>query len=450
MSILAAVMPAPRVPVEVREFAEPALEPGSALLRTLYSEVCGTDVHIWHGRLAGVPIRSFRATCRSGSPRRSAATCAVSTARASARATAWRFSTSIAPAATAAPAPWRGRRRAARRGASTASPTRRPRACSAAGRRQFISSPAWRWRCCPASLPAETFISAGCGLITAVHAIDRAAIVLGDTVLVQGTGAVGLSAIALARLAGAARVIAFGAPADRLELARAMGADAVVDVLDSTVEERQAIVRELTAGARRRRRHRGRGIGARRRRGARHDPRRRPLCHRRALHRRRPEPINVHQQINRKHLEIRGCWGSEVAHFVRALRVLERTTQPSRGAPSAPVPTRSRNSIRRSPTLKRCGCQKRLSVRTDARIAAGALAIRLASAVLALLILAAFGTQHPAPADSTMWGRPSPFWDAFVRHDSGWYFDIARKGYDCPPRLPAAAATSPSRRCIRC
>ena len=29
-----------------------------------------------------------------------------------------------------------------------------------------------------------------------------------------------------------------------------------------------------------------------------------------------------------------------------------------------------------------------------------------------------------------MWGRPSPFWDAFVRHDSGWYFDIARRGYD--------------------
>jgi L-iditol 2-dehydrogenase len=32
----------------------------------------------------------------------------------------------------------------------------------------------------------------------------------------------------------------------------------------------------------------------------------------------------VHQQINKKHLEIRGCWGSEVSHFVRALRVLER------------------------------------------------------------------------------------------------------------------------------
>jgi L-iditol 2-dehydrogenase len=36
-----------------------------------------------------------------------------------------------------------------------------------------------------------------------------------------------------------------------------------------------------------------------------------------------PSSVNVHQQINRKHLEIRGCWGSEVGHFVRALRMLE-------------------------------------------------------------------------------------------------------------------------------
>src|SRR2546421_418247 len=53
--VLAAVMPAPDVPVEVREFAEPGIEPGAALLRTTFSEVCGTDVHLWHGRLAGVP-----------------------------------------------------------------------------------------------------------------------------------------------------------------------------------------------------------------------------------------------------------------------------------------------------------------------------------------------------------------------------------------------------------
>ena len=37
-----------------------------------------------------------------------------------------------------------------------------------------------------------------------------------------------------------------------------------------------------------------------------------------------PSTINAHQHINRKHLEIRGCWGSEVVHFVRALGALER------------------------------------------------------------------------------------------------------------------------------
>ena len=34
--------------------------------------------------------------------------------------------------------------------------------------------------------------------------------------------------------------------------------------------------------------------------------------------------INAHHQINRKHLEIRGCWGSEAGHFLRALSYLER------------------------------------------------------------------------------------------------------------------------------
>jgi len=52
---LAAVMPGPNLPIELREFPEPELEPGAALLHTMYSEVCGTDVHLHHGKLAGVP-----------------------------------------------------------------------------------------------------------------------------------------------------------------------------------------------------------------------------------------------------------------------------------------------------------------------------------------------------------------------------------------------------------
>ena len=53
-SVLAATMPAPNEPLRVREFERPALEPGAALLHVLFSEVCGTDVHLHHGKLSGV------------------------------------------------------------------------------------------------------------------------------------------------------------------------------------------------------------------------------------------------------------------------------------------------------------------------------------------------------------------------------------------------------------
>src|SRR5256714_6883952 len=47
----ACVMPGAHQALEIREFPAPYLEPGAALLHTMYSEVCGTDVHLHHGRL---------------------------------------------------------------------------------------------------------------------------------------------------------------------------------------------------------------------------------------------------------------------------------------------------------------------------------------------------------------------------------------------------------------
>jgi hypothetical protein len=52
------------------------------------------------------------------------------------------------------------------------------------------------------------------------------------------------------------------------------------------------------------------------------------------------------------------------------------------------------------------------------------------SAFLALCVNLVFPLDHHLPNQSSVWGNPSPFWDAFARHDSGWYFDIARNGYD--------------------
>ncbi|MGQ9600771.1 MAG: alcohol dehydrogenase catalytic domain-containing protein [Anaerolineae bacterium] len=48
-------MAAPREPIQVEAYPEPVLEPGAIFLETIYSEVCGTDVHLHQGHLAGVP-----------------------------------------------------------------------------------------------------------------------------------------------------------------------------------------------------------------------------------------------------------------------------------------------------------------------------------------------------------------------------------------------------------
>ena len=61
------------------------------------------------------------------------------------------------------------------------------------------------------------------------------------------------------------------------------------------------------------------------------------------------------------------------------------------------------------------------------RIALFALAFRLASAVLAFLENVVFPPNQPETF--TMLGRTSPFWDTFTRYDSGWYYQVARNGY---------------------
>ncbi len=70
------------------------------------------------------------------------------------------------------------------------------------------------------------------------------------TVVVQGTGPIGILAVAAAQEMGAGRVIAVGAPEQpRLELARRFGAEATVDIEKvTTPADRIAAVREIVGG----------------------------------------------------------------------------------------------------------------------------------------------------------------------------------------------------------
>jgi threonine dehydrogenase-like Zn-dependent dehydrogenase len=322
--ILAAVMAAPRVRIEIREFPRPDLPAGGALLRTVRSEVCGTDVHLWHGRLAGVPYPIIPGHVSAGTldaVRGPLHGIDGSTLREGDRVAFFDVHRTC------------GRCRAC-------TVHRTPTRCAA--RRVYgITDPAaeglfggWSQAVylepgvglarLPDAVGFDDYLGGGCGLLTAVHILERAALTAGDSVVVQGTGAVGLSAIALARLSGAGTIVAIGAPLDRLALAAQMGADTTLDLDATTPDERLEAVRALTHGEGADVVIEAAGAGAALEEGltlARDGGRYVVAGHYTDAG---PSTINAHRHINRKHLEIRGCWGSEARHFLRALALLER------------------------------------------------------------------------------------------------------------------------------
>lgn len=81
----------------------------------------------------------------------------------------------------------------------------------------------------------------------AAHCVSRGKIQLGDTVVIQGSGPIGLLALIWAKFSGAARLIVVGGPAGRLEMAEKMGADITINIAEvPDTEERIKIVRDNT------------------------------------------------------------------------------------------------------------------------------------------------------------------------------------------------------------
>jgi 2-desacetyl-2-hydroxyethyl bacteriochlorophyllide A dehydrogenase len=79
----------------------------------------------------------------------------------------------------------------------------------------------------PDGLSDDVALFAGDVMGTGYHAITQSGVRPGDTVAVLGLGPVGLCAVQVARLAGAAHVLAIDTVPDRLEMARGFGAQPV-------------------------------------------------------------------------------------------------------------------------------------------------------------------------------------------------------------------------------
>lgn len=319
--ILAAVLPAPGVPIEIREFNEPELELNSALLNVGLSEVCGTDLHLRAGHLEGVPYPIIPGHVSVGTLSKIRGTLSDMDGKTFQEGDSVTFLDvhrtceicwycSVAKARTRCPE------------RKVYGVTYGVNDGLAGGWAQTLYLKP-KTRCLPLNTADfERFMSGGCSLPTALHAVELAQINIGDTVLVLGCGPVGLSSIICALLRGAHNVLCIGAPNQRLQIASRVGAHATLNFSNLPLAQRMQWVHEFTAGrgadctieatgvpeavvdAMRYTRDAGRVVIV----GQYTDAGN--AC------------FNPHTDLNKKHLEIRGCWGCEFSHIYRAVQLM--------------------------------------------------------------------------------------------------------------------------------
>jgi L-iditol 2-dehydrogenase len=315
-------MPGPNAELELRDVPLPDLEPDSALLKVELSEVCGTDVHLHEGRLAEVPypiipghvsvgvLESIRGTLYDvyGRPfREGDRVTFLDVHRTCHR--CWHCLVAKA---------------------STRCPHRKVYGITygladglTGGWAEYVYLKP-DTRCIRmGGVKSELYMAGGCSLPTALHAVQRANIMFGDVVLVLGSGPVGLSSVAFSRLRGAGRVLCIGAPDERLSFSRKMGASDTLNFTAHDESERLDWVLQHTEG-------RGADVtvecaGA-------------PQAAAQAMRYTRDAgtvvivgqytdrgevAFNPHLDLNKKHLDVRGCWGSDYSHFHRAIEMLK-------------------------------------------------------------------------------------------------------------------------------
>lgn len=171
-------------------------------------------------------------------------------------------------------------------------------------------------------VPLKSFMAGGCGLPTAIHAIERGNIQLADKVVVQGAGPVGLMAAVLAKIRGAFTVIIVDYSDLRLETAKKFDLH-TLNIKDMSFDQRIKAMADLTDGTMADVVVEATGN---------------PKAVKEGLNYARDGgtyvivgqytnagdvEINPHLDINKKHLTVRGSWGSDFSHFYKAVKFVE-------------------------------------------------------------------------------------------------------------------------------
>ncbi len=248
----AAVLVAPRQRVEIREIEILPPEPGALVVRVEAATVCGTDVHIWEGDLqpewpvgmghemVGRVVALGEGVIRDASDAPLAVGDRI----------VWAY-------------PWCGKcYYCAIARQPTLCPHARMNGWRSAEKYPFLSGgfadycyvlPECRPVKVPDAVDSRVASSATCALRTVVHGFERleafGGIGIQPSVVVLGTGPVGLYALAMSIASGAALTVSIGAPARRIQLAREWGASHTINIEEvRDARERAEMVKKWTAG----------------------------------------------------------------------------------------------------------------------------------------------------------------------------------------------------------
>jgi L-iditol 2-dehydrogenase len=313
--------------VKVAEQSLPNLEAGAVLIKTSFSEVCGTDVHLLKGHLKGVPYPIIPGHVSTGIIEDLNGKISDIDSNLLKKGDAVTFLDVhetcnncwfclVAKETTRCPQ------------RKVYGITYSASEGLLGGWSQYIYlKPGVKIIKLPDSSFMRSFMAAGCGLPTAIHATQRSLIQLGDTVVIQGAGPVGLMAALCAKLNGAFQVIMVGAPAHRLQLAKEFDIDFTVNINEHDPDSRVQQVLEFTN-------QRGADVTI--------EATGVPSAVKEGLQMTRDGgsitivgqytdsgdiEINPHLDINKKHITIRGSWGSDFSHFYLAVKLVQKYAQ---------------------------------------------------------------------------------------------------------------------------
>ena len=246
----AAVFFGPGKPFEIREVPLPEIEPDAVLIKVSLANVCGSDLHFWRG---DAPLRlpedgwifGHEMTGRVAKLGRNVKTDSLGRPLREGDRVAYTY---FYPC---------GRCYVCLNKQPAACPAKieRPRGPSefphfhGAFAEYYYLRPGGALFGVPDALSDELVSPVNCALSQVIFGLQEAGLRFGGSVVIQGAGGLGVQAAAVAKDMGASTVIVVDQLPGRLELARAFGADHVINVKEvAERKERVTLVRKWTGG----------------------------------------------------------------------------------------------------------------------------------------------------------------------------------------------------------